>query len=178
MSHSVILVNAQDQSIGVADKLDAHVHGWCHRAFSVQLFARFEGEVFALMQQRAQHKYHCGGLWSNSCCSHFAPGVASLVHVQRRVQEELGLTGMQLTPQGSFHYRAELGNGLIEHEYDHVFAGWVSVDSVPFNPKEVMATEWLRWQDVPHLVHSQPDRFTPWCAGVLASIHETFTAVI
>ncbi len=167
MSQTIILVNAGDQAIGVANKMDAHVHGWCHRAFSIQLFARENDQVFALLQQRARHKYHCGGLWSNSCCSHFAPQKPVEAQLAVRLQQELGLHDVVLTKQAAFHYRAVLPNGLIEDEYDHVYVGWLDRQNVPFNTSEVMACRWVACTTLKTWLAQSPSDFTPWCAAVL-----------
>ena len=119
MKKNVILVNENDGITGSMEKLEAHKKGLLHRAFSIFVFNR-QGEM--LMQQRAIHKYHSGGLWTNACCSHPEPGQDTLHAAKQRLQEEMGFT-TPLEKLFDFIYKAEFDNGLMEHEFDHVFAG-------------------------------------------------------
>ena len=121
----VILVDEHDREIGSGEKLQIHQEGKLHRAFSVLVF-NWKQEL--LLQKRKETKYHSGGLWTNTCCSHPRPGELTLEAAQRRLHEEMGLT-CPLREVGNFIYRAEFENGLIEHEYDHVLAG--SSDHTP-----------------------------------------------
>jgi isopentenyl-diphosphate delta-isomerase len=95
----------------------AHEQAILHRAFSVFVF-NTAGDV--LMQQRAHSKYHSGGLWTNTCCSHPRPGEEVVAAASRRLQEEMGFT-TNLTKAFDFTYKAVFENGLTEHEFDHVF---------------------------------------------------------
>src|ERR1043165_7585171 len=115
----VILVNERDEETGEMEKMEAHRKGILHRAFSVFIFNN-KNEM--LLQQRALHKYHSGGLWTNTCCSHPRPGEETLSAAKRRLVEELNVDA---TIQWSFDfiYEANFDNGLYEHEYDHVFIG-------------------------------------------------------
>src|SRR5262245_45397537 len=115
----VILVNELDLATGVMEKMEAHEKGLLHRAFSIFIF-NSKGEM--LLQQRALGKYHSGGLWSNTCCSHPQPGEDILLSAQNRLQEEMGFT-TTLNKIFDFTYKADFGNGLTEYEFDHVFAG-------------------------------------------------------
>ena len=153
----VILVTENDEAIGVMEKMEAHRRGVLHRAFSVFLFDR-EGRM--LLQQRSAHKYHGAGLWSNTCCSHPYPGEDVEAAAQRRLQEELGF----VTPPEkifTFTYRAEVENNLVEHEYDHVFAGIYEGAIVP-NPEEVAATEYRTMQTISQQLKEMPHVFTSW----------------
>jgi isopentenyl-diphosphate delta-isomerase len=116
----VILVDTQDNEIGVMEKMEAHHKGLLHRAFSIFIF-NSNGEI--LLQKRASEKYHSGGLWSNTCCSHPRKGESTLGAANRRLVEEMGMKA-KLTQAFSFTYRAELDKDLIEHELDHVFIGY------------------------------------------------------
>ena len=115
----VILVNEQDEEIGVCEKLKAHLDGTLHRAFSVFIF-NDAGDL--LLQQRHPGKYHSGGLWSNTCCSHPRPGEMVEDAAHRRLQEEMGMA-CDLHRLFGFIYHSQLGSNLYEHEYDHVFIG-------------------------------------------------------
>lgn len=153
----VILVDAADQPIGAAGKMEAHREGALHRAFSV-FAVNPRGEI--LLQRRAQGKYHGGGLWSNSCCGHPRPGEATLAAAGRRLREELRVHA-ELEPVFVFTYRAEMEGGLIEHEIDHVFVGEIDQDPDP-DPAEVSEWRWVSPREIRAELRSSPDSFTPW----------------
>ena len=132
MKEQVILVNESDNEIGVMEKMDAHHKPILHRAFSVFIF-NSKGEM--LLQQRASHKYHSAGLWTNACCSHPRPGENIQVAASRRLEEEMGFS-TNLVKTFDFIYQASFGNGLHEYEYDHVFMGRYDGKISP-NPEEV-----------------------------------------
>src|SRR5258705_3890201 len=115
----VILVNTDDVALGSMEKMEAHVKGKLHRAFSVFIF-NTNGEM--LLQQRAINKYHSGGLWTNACCSHPSPGEDTSSAARRRLKEEMGIA-TPLKKIFDFVYEASFDNGLTENEFDHVFAG-------------------------------------------------------
>ncbi|MBB3698973.1 isopentenyl-diphosphate Delta-isomerase [Flammeovirga yaeyamensis] len=157
MEPKVILVDEQDNEVGTMGKQLAHVEGVLHRAFSVFLFNK-KGEL--LLQQRALSKYHSGGLWTNTCCSHPMPNEDLNVAVKRRLVEELGITA-DTTAIGSVLYKAEFGNGLIEHEYDHVFIG--EYDGHPtINKEEVETVKYISLEDLDDWLANKPNDFTAW----------------
>lgn len=161
-AEQVILVDAHDAAIGVADKLVAHESGSLHRAFSIFIF---DAAGRLLMQQRAAGKYHSGGLWSNTCCGHPRPGESTAAAAARRLREEMGFAS-DLERVGTFVYRAELGSGLVEHEFDHVFAG--RFDGTPrVNPSEVDRWAWVTRSDLRRDLAEDPDRFTAWLRPAL-----------
>ena len=157
MSDQVILVNEHDEQLGAMDKMEAHHQGVLHRAFSIFIFNE-KGEM--LLQQRADHKYHSGGLWTNACCSHPAPGEETHLAAQRRLQEEMGFS-TSLIKVFDFTYRAEFDNGLIEHEFDHVYLGMYNGDIHP-NPDEVQGYCHKSLDDINSEITEQPDLFTAW----------------
>ena len=115
----VILVDKNDNQVGLMPKLEAHEKGLLHRAFSIFIFnSRYE----LLLQKRASSKYHSGGLWTNTCCSHPREGEDTLDAANRRLDEEMGIK-TSLRKVYDFIYKAELDNQLTEHEFDHVFYG-------------------------------------------------------
>ncbi|WP_316821151.1 isopentenyl-diphosphate Delta-isomerase [Pedobacter gandavensis] len=128
----VILVDENDLPIGKMPKLKAHLDGRLHRAFSIFIF-NSSGQL--LLQQRALDKYHSAGKWTNTCCSHPRPGELTAEAAHRRLKEEMGME-CTLNPIFSFSYRAEVENGLIENEYDHVYFGLTDTLPIP-NPAEV-----------------------------------------
>lgn len=151
------LVDENDQWIGSMEKLKVHELGLLHRAVSVLVF-NDKGEC--LMQRRAIGKYHSPGLWTNTCCTHPRIDEHPLRAASRRLLEEMGIiTGIQ--PIFSFTYRVPLSNGLIEHEYDHVFTGIYNKEPIP-HPSEVM--EW-RYQSIDSIceeLKSKPETYTAW----------------
>ena len=153
----VILVDESDGEIGTASKLQAHRDGALHRAFSVFIF-NSRGEI--LLQRRASDKYHSGGLWSNTCCSHPRPGEDTDIAALRRLEEEMGLS-LPLVPVFSFTYRSEFADGLWEHEYDHVYIGRTDEDPRP-DPEEVRDWRWASVEEVAKEMERHPERFTVW----------------
>ncbi|MEM1075611.1 MAG: isopentenyl-diphosphate Delta-isomerase [Pseudomonadota bacterium] len=152
------------------EKLEAHVKGLRHKAVSVFVL---KGDA-VLMQQRAMGKYHTPGLWTNTCCTHPAWDESPLDCAIRRLDEELGVSG--LTPEHRHHleYRADVGGGLVEHEVVDVFVATATDDlSVTPNPDEVMAFDWINYDDLLRSVGQTPDRFTPWLRIYLRDHSET-----
>lgn len=115
----VVLVDQNDVVVGEMEKMEAHRKGVLHRAFSVFIF---NDNKELLIQKRAEEKYHSGGLWSNTCCSHPRISETIIAAAQRRLKEEMGFS-TAVEEVFSFQYRKELDNGLIEHEFDHVLLG-------------------------------------------------------
>src|SRR5579872_5280671 len=140
----VILVNRQDEVIGAADKLEAHQQGLLHRAFSVFVYRKLRNKIEILLQQRHPEKYHSGGLWTNTCCSHPLPNEDIRDAAVRRLQEEMGIT-TDLREIGVFQYKAQVGNNLIENEIDHVFIGEINDDiiNIKYNSEEIIDYKWI-----------------------------------
>ena len=168
MSDELILVDEHDAVTGHDEKLRVHQLGLLHRAFSVFLF-NDAGEL--LLQQRALTKYHSGGLWANSCCSHPRRGETLTQATQRRLQEELGIT-CPLHAAGHIIYRADVPPALIEHEYDHLFTGHYNGE-FSLNPEEVAAVRWISLPDLDNEVKNHPERFTIWFKVILKKLRET-----
>lgn len=157
METDVILVDFQDRPLGTMDKMEAHRGKKLHRAFSVFLYR----ENCLLLQRRAAHKYHCGGLWANSCCSHPRPGETLEAAALRRLREEIGAAPAGLTHHHAFTYFAPLDRGLCEYEYDHVLMGEYHGDARA-NPEEA---DELKWVEIPALLDDMlvfPERYAPW----------------
>ncbi|HVE60815.1 MAG TPA: isopentenyl-diphosphate Delta-isomerase [Chitinophagaceae bacterium] len=167
MKQEVLLVTEQDEALDSIEKMEAHQKGLLHRAFSVFIFNK-KGEL--LLQQRAVTKYHGALLWSNTCCSH--PYIQESVETAaaRRLQEELGFT-TNLKKIFSFIYRAEVENGLIEHEFDHVFAGEYEGE-IFLNPAEVRACEYRSMAEIKVAFQNEPGNFTSWFRIVFPRIEE------
>jgi isopentenyl-diphosphate Delta-isomerase len=153
----VVLVDEQDNEIGIAEKLEAHEKGLLHRAFSVFIFNE-KGEL--LLQQRADHKYHSPNLWTNTCCSHPRQGEAVKDAAVRRLKEEMGLS-LELEKKFDFIYKAEFDNNLTEHEFDHVFVG--NTDQNPIlNTEEAKSFKWKSISEIKHDMVLFPYSFTAW----------------
>jgi isopentenyl-diphosphate delta-isomerase len=161
----VILVDAEDRAIGRMEKQEAHVKGVLHRAFSVFIFNE-NNEL--LLQQRASHKYHSGGLWTNTCCSHPAPGEDTAAAAERRLSEEMGFT-TPLTPLFTFTYHAHLDHNLQEHEFDHVFIGRYNGPVQP-DPEEVADYAWISRDDLIAAVEKYPSEYTVWFREIYRQI--------
>ena len=167
----VILVDEQDQPVGVMEKMEAHRKAVLHRAFSVFIFNQ-KGEM--LLQQRAISKYHSGGLWTNACCSHPYPDELTEDAAARRLKEELGFDA-SLEKLFSFTYKAAFDNGLTEHEYDHVFAGIYEGPIVP-DPAEVQDYCYKSLESIKHSLESHPAKYTAWFHIAFPKVMEWFAA--
>jgi isopentenyl-diphosphate delta-isomerase len=113
-----------------------------------------------MLQRRALHKYHSGGLWTNACCSHPFPTETPEVGAKRRLQEELGFV-TEITSAFTFIYKAELDNELTEYEYDHVFIGTYD-GAVYINEDEVGDYCFRSMYDLKNDVDQHPGQYTEW----------------
>ncbi len=156
MEH-VILVDEQDNAIGTLEKIEAHREGLLHRAFSILIF-NSTGEV--LLQKRAKHKYHSGGLWTNTCCSHPLPNETIEEATHRKLIQEMGVD-VQTEFVYKFIYQTQLDRNLIEHEYDHVFFG--TFDGVPtINKEEVEDWKFVDLKSLRSDIELNPENYTYW----------------
>lgn len=154
---NVILVNEQDEPIGLMPKLEAHEKAVLHRAFSVFIL-NDNNEI--MLQQRAHHKYHSPLLWTNTCCSHQRDGETNLEAGIRRLQEEMGFA-TDLKELFHFIYKAPFDNGLTEHELDHVMIGRYN-DAPQINSDEVEAWKWMAIENVRKDMQKHPEIYTVW----------------
>ena len=153
----VILVDSEDKPIGTLPKMEAHEKGVLHRAFSVFILNQ-KGEL--MLQQRAHHKYHSPGLWTNTCCSHQREGEQNIEAGMRRLDEEMGFS-VTLEELFSFIHKAPFDNGLTEHELDHVMLG--HYEEVPqINTEEVAEWKWMSLIDIEADIAINPDEYTVW----------------
>ena len=163
----VILVNENDEQIGLMPKLEAHEKAVLHRAFSVFIF-NDKNEL--LLQQRALGKYHSPGLWTNTCCSHQRDGESNIEAGKRRLEEEMGFV-TDLQESISFIYKTPFDNGLTEHEYDHVLLG--TYNSVPaINREEVLSFKWMPLNDVKVDIVLRPSIYTEWFKIIFDKYYE------
>ncbi|MFN6038816.1 MAG: isopentenyl-diphosphate Delta-isomerase [Bacteroidota bacterium] len=168
MDH-VILVDINDNEIGTMEKMEAHRKGLLHRAFSVFIF-NSNGEL--LLQKRNMSKYHSGGLWTNTCCSHPYPGEDPLTAAKRRLMEEMGMQ-CNLKPAFSFIYKVNLDKGMIEHELDHVFIGTSDNPPTP-NTHEVEEFRYIKIDELKKLISDKPEDFTEWFKIVFSQTVDFF----
>ena len=154
---NVILVDVDDNQIGLMPKLEAHEKGVLHRAFSVFIFNN-KGEL--MLQRRALSKYHSPGLWTNTCCSHQRDGESNISSGKRRLKEEMGFD-TELFEKTSFIYKAKFDNGLIEHEFDHVLVGSYNHSPI-INSIEVDSWKWMSLENVKKDINDHPDNYTAW----------------
>jgi len=157
----LLQVDALDNPIGLVDKKKAHLRGILHRGFSIFIFREVESSIQLLLQQRAFHKYHSGGLWSNTCCSHAEPDVPLDVTAQNRLQIEMGFS-CPLSCSGFFYYKTDVGNGMVEHEIDHVFASFHNPTHIYPNPEESIGFKWVDIKTISHMLTTNSFEFTSW----------------
>lgn len=157
MEEKVILVNENDEQIGLMEKIEAHEKALLHRAFSVFVY-NDKNEV--MIQQRALSKYHSPGLWTNTCCSHQKEGETNVEAGKRRLMEEMGFQ-TDLKEVTSFIYKAPFDNGLSEHEYDYILVGHYN-DDPKINPDEVASWKWMSLEDIKKDMNNHPEKYTAW----------------
>ncbi len=164
LRNEVVLVDMNDQEIGVCEKMKAHKESLLHRAFSVFLF---RGDQ-VLLQKRASCKYHCGGLWTNTCCSHPGKGEDVVASAKKRLVEEMGIHTDHLKEVHSFVYCAQFANGLTEFEYDHVIVGEYDGEYI-LDPEEVDEIKWMNLDQLKKDMMLRPKAYTPWFIIALQS---------
>jgi isopentenyl-diphosphate delta-isomerase len=163
--NEVVLVDPHDQVLGTMEKMEAHRKGVLHRAFSIFIF-NDQGEL--LIHQRAIDKYHGGGLWTNTCCSHPQPNEQITLSAKDRLMYEMGME-CELTPLFSFIYHAPVENNLIEHELDHVLIGFNSSEPDP-NPSEVQDFNWVPIPQLINDIAEFPSHYTIWFKTCLPNV--------
>lgn len=167
MIENVILVDEQDNEVGLMEKIEAHEKALLHRAFSVFIF-NDKNEL--MLQQRAKHKYHSPLLWTNTCCSHQRKGESNIEAGKRRLQEEMGFS-CDLEEVFSFIYKAPFDNGLTEHELDHVMIGYYN-DEPKLNFDEVESYKWMSLEAVKGDMIKNPDSYTAWFKIIFEKSYE------
>ena len=147
-----------DGTLTPVEKLEAHVKGLRHKAISVFVM---DGDHL-LIQKRAAGKYHTPGLWANTCCTHPEWNESGMDCAQRRLKEELGITGLTLDQRETLEYRAHVGGGMIEHEVVEVFVANAPDVTWDLNPDEVEAVRWVHTDALTDDIARNPDQFTAW----------------
>jgi len=163
----VILVDENDVPRGTMEKMEAHKKEELHRAFSIFVFnSKYE----LLVQRRAVDKYHSGGLWTNTCCSHPQPEENLQESVHKRLHEEMGFSCI-LENVFHFIYKAKLDNGLTEHELDHVFIGYYN-ENPKINIHEVAEWKYMSINEIQQNMKINPKHYTPWFKIIFAKVLE------
>ena len=170
IEEQVILVNEKDEQIGLMPKQEAHEKAVLHRAFSVFIF---NNKKELMLQQRALHKYHSPGLWTNTCCSHQRDGESSLTAGTRRLQEEMGFV-TELKETTSFIYKAPFENGLTEYEYDHILVGNYN-EEPQLNSEEVAAWKWMPMDTIKEDIKNNPEDYTAWFKIIFDKFYKYIT---
>ncbi|MDO8451710.1 MAG: isopentenyl-diphosphate Delta-isomerase [bacterium] len=162
MDDLINLVDSSGKRIGGIEKLEAHKKGKLHEAFSIFIFNE-DREL--LLQKRAKNKYHSGGLWSNTCCSHASLNEPLEEAVHRRLKDELGIDS-ELKELFPIVYTANFPNGLTENEFDYIFIGFS--DAVPkINPSEASDFKWVKIGDLITNINAHPQDYTEWLKIIL-----------
>jgi isopentenyl-diphosphate delta-isomerase len=157
MPEYILTVDENDNVIGKEEKIKTHREGKLHRAFSIFVF---NSKSELLLQKRAKTKYHSGGLWTNTCCSHQRDGEVLEKTIHRRLKEEMGFD-CELKEIFSFIYKVKFDNGLFENEYDHVFVGKFNGKPIS-NKEEVDEWKWVNLQELKKDIQKNPEKYTYW----------------
>ncbi len=169
VEEKVILVDINDNPIGLMNKLEAHEKAVLHRAFSVFIL-NDKNEL--MLQQRAHHKYHSPLLWTNTCCSHQRENETNIQAGTRRLHEEMGFE-TELKEMFHFIYKAPFDNGLTEHELDHVMLGYYN-DMPDINKDEVESWKWMKIEDVKNDMIRNPNQYTVWFKIIFEEFYHHF----
>lgn len=169
MNELLILVDENDQEVGLMEKLSVHQEGLLHRAFSAFIF---NSNDELLLQRRATGKYHSGGLWSNTCCSHPISSEKISETVPRRLKEEMGISS-ETYFLFKFIYRAAFENGLVEYELDHVYFGRSDEKPDP-DSSEVMDWKYMNLELIHEDVCLNPQNYSAWFKFCLPEIMKYF----
>ena len=162
MFNEIILVDSSDREIGRTTKYEAHYRPLLHRAFSLFIY---DGENL-LLQRRAESKYHSGGLWANTCCSHPRPDQKIEKCVMKRLLEETGIVCDYVEEIFAFEYEHKFAEDMYEHEYDHVFIGEIPAEFgytvFDFDTDEIAEMKWASFDEVLSELAANPQNFAPW----------------
>lgn len=169
VEEKVILVDINDNPIGLMNKLEAHEKAVLHRAFSVFILNN-NNEL--MLQQRAHQKYHSPLLWTNTCCSHQRENETNIQAGTRRLREEMGFV-TELKEMFHFIYKAPFDNGLTEHELDHVMLGYYN-DIPEINKEEVESWKWMKIEDVKNDMITNPEQYTVWFKIIFEEFYHHF----
>lgn len=176
MQNYVILVDRDNKTLDYAEKLRAHHEGLLHRAFSVFVYRyNKEGKIEHLLQQRASHKYHSGGAWSNACCGHPEPqsdglGAFIMQAARQRLYEEMGFLCGAMEEISCEYYQARVSQTMLEHEIDHIFKVAYRGEALLPNQNEVQAWRWITSEDLLSEIAQKPQMLSEWLKILLPRI--------
>jgi len=170
MNMNIILVDENDNQIGIEEKITTHKNGKLHRAFSIFVFNN-KNEL--LLQKRSNEKYHSPGLWSNTCCSHPQPNKNLIEEAEQRLKQEMGIS-CKLEKKFSFTYKIKFENNLTENEYDHVFIGEFNENPKP-NKKEVSDWKWISLPKLKKDISINKEKYTYWLKEIISKHSAEFS---
>lgn len=170
--NELICVDLYDREISRVEKMKAHKNAILHRAFSVVLY---HGDNI-LIQKRAKHKYHSGGLYANTCCSH--PRTNDIISdAKQRLIEEVGIHVSDLKEIFSFVYFHSFDDGLSEYEYDHVLIGeWQGEYSINYN--EVSELKWIQIDQLEKEMRDSPEKFAVWFLSLAPKVFQYIKSLV
>lgn len=193
MDKSLIYIDEKDNIIGYGEKIHTHRIGQLHRAYSLFVYCKDEQKI--LLQKRSAQKYHSGGKWSNSFCSHPYKDETWYEALQRGAVDELNLSlniskdiccnskdvpgfiDDNLFFAGSFIYLSDYKE-LSEHECDYVFVYVVeSITNILFNTAEVSEVMWRTKDDIKTMLDGTPDDFSSWFCKAFDLLENYFEIV-
>lgn len=82
----------------------------------------------------------------------------------------------ELTKLFDFVYRAELEDGLIEYEYDHVLVGYFNGIPTP-NCNEVAEWQWMDLETLRVDLQDRPESYTYWFRNSLNQFQKAFEPI-
>ena len=173
MAQQLILVDEENNITGYGEKLKVHQDGQLHRAFSIFVVNQ-AGQL--MLQKRALEKYHSGGLWANTCCSHPLKGEDPEKTIHHRLMEEMGFD-CNLKALFQFIYRVELDNDLTEYELDQVYIGYYEKEPVP-NPDEVCEWQWMDIEKLKDDLEVSPDSYVYWLKAAFDEFYVNYKKLI
>lgn len=158
MDDLLVLMDLNNNEIGCATKEEVHKKGYLHRAFSVFLYK--DNKI--LLQKRNEKKYHSGGLWTNSCCSHPRYHEDLELAIQRRLNEELGIINNVLVEYlGDILYHNKFSNSIIEYEKDAIYVGEYRGD-INYSIEEISDVQWVEINEIKEEIIKNPNKYTCW----------------
>jgi len=173
MEPTLILVDEQNNITGYGKKMQVHRDGQLHRAFSIFVVNQ-AGQL--MLQRRAFEKYHSGGLWANTCCSHPLKGEDPSQTIHDRLLEEMGFD-CELKPLFNFIYKAEFDNGLTEYELDQVYLGYYEGDAHP-NPNEVCEWKWVDIDTLKMDLEKSPEQYVYWIKAAFGEFYKNYRQLV
>jgi isopentenyl-diphosphate Delta-isomerase len=165
----VILVDPNDVVIGEIDKKKAHKgSGMLHRAISVLVVRKANGEWETMMQKRSSNKELWPGFWTNTICTHPFIHESYVQSAIRRLKEEMGISAEEKMFHTAFRfeYHASYNDLVAEHELDTVLFCVFSKNPI-LNQNEAEDYQWISLKILQNKMKEAPDSFTPWFIQII-----------